>query len=279
MTQQGSWLRLLGRALLAAGLLSGSGCLSFVHPVDPPLHDLVGSCQELPQCCRDHVYVFLIHGMDPLDLANLAGLNKYFRQLGFHQTYYGQLYHTGYFKKEIRRVHQEDPEARFVLVGFSFGANCVRSVAQAVKTDGVHIDLLVYLGGNTLDNIPEDKPENAVQIVNILASGCIWNGAWMDEAINIHETDVWHFGSPTHPRTLEVLTEELFAVASTVPVVDPPVYKGPVLQGEPTPRPVEAPTETRRDEWDFLKPVTHLPAAPPQNPQRPSIPAGALVGR
>src|SRR5262249_46603769 len=154
--------------------------------------------------------------------------------LGFNKTYYGQLYHTCYFRKQVRRIHEEDPEARFVLIGFSFGANMVRTVAQDVKEDGIDIDLLLYLGGNTLENKPRYRPENALRLVNILAHGYIWNGTQFDDGENLNVEDVWHFGSPTHPRTLEVLTRDLFEIACSVPIIEPvePVDK-PAPDAEP----------------------------------------------
>ena len=141
-------------------LLAQTGCLSFCHPIEPPSPEVFTACKELPQPCRNHVYVFFIHGMDPLDFCDLSGVRDYVQSLGFIKTYYGQLYHTWYFTDEIRKVHQRDPEARFALVGFSFGANMVRNVANAVRADGVNVDLIVYLGGNTLTNSEEDRPPN-----------------------------------------------------------------------------------------------------------------------
>jgi hypothetical protein len=181
--------------------------------------------------------------MDPFDWANLAGVRDYIQALGFHKTYYGQLFHTLKYRKEICRVHAEDPNARFVLIGFSFGANMVRYLANSAKDDGIPIDLLVYFGGNTLKNEAYDQPDNTARIVNILASGAIWNGAWMDRAENVHETDVYHFGSPSHPYSLQMLARELAVVSSHVVVVE----DGPAL-----------PTAESLGEWDFLKPVSRL---------------------
>jgi hypothetical protein len=118
----------------------------------------------------------------------------------------------------------------------------------------------MYLGGNTLKNTPEDQPENAREIVNILATGCIWNGAQMDRAQNYNVSDVFHFGSPTHPLTLEVLARELAVIACFVPAPQSPVpspqMDGPLpMPNETMPRAVD-----RRDEWDFLKPVARLSA-------------------
>jgi hypothetical protein len=217
----------------------------------------------------------MIHGLDPFDYANFSGLRDYLHTLGFNNTYYGQLYHAGHFKGEVRRIHREDPEARFVLIGFSFGANMVRSIAQDVKSEGIRIPLLVYLGGNTLENTPEDHPDNADRLVNILANGWIWNGAQFDDAENINEDDVHHFGSPTHPRTLEALTREITEVASSVPVVER-LDSQPATDSneEPTPRPANRASPAQHDGWDFLKPVTRLGTSPEQNQDNKATPAG-----
>jgi hypothetical protein len=258
MKQQGCWQKVLWIGLLAVGLASGSGCASLFHSVEPAKAECALSFQELPKCCRDHVYIFLVHGVDPLDFANLAGVRKYLIELGFPKVYYGQLYHAGHCAKEIRKIHQEDAEARFVLIGFSLGSNMARNICHGVKDEGIHVSLLVYLGGNTLENTPKDKPENAGRIVNILASGCIWNGAWMDGVENIHETDVWHFGTPTHPRTLRLFADELATVAASVPIIQEEPKSMPAAEEEPKPRSARSIQSVQRDEWDFLKPVTSL---------------------
>lgn len=263
MTQHGCWRRALGGSIVAVVLLTAPGCLSFIHPISPACPELAEPCRMLPRCAREHVYVFFIHGMDPADAANLSGVRDYVQSLGFHQTYYGQLYHTHHFKKTLHDIHEKDCEARFVLVGFSFGANMVRNLALAAKEEGVRIDLLVYLGGNTLKDVPRDQPDNVVRVVNILAQGCIWNGATMQRAENVQVLGRWHFGSPSHPFTLQVLAQDLAEIASEVPVHMPPQPQMPPWdETAPTPRRIEARKPAQRDEWDFLKPVSTLGEAP-----------------
>jgi hypothetical protein len=259
MVRQDRWVSTLAW-LVTATLWAGScGCMSFLHPVQSDTQDMVEYCKELPDYSRDHVYVFLVHGMDPLDYANLRGMRDYLHQLGFNKVYYGQLYHTPYFKKELVRIHEEEPEAHFVLIGFSFGANMVRNMAVEARDHGIPIDLLMYMGGNTLENVPDDRPENALRIVNILACGCIWNGATLDGAENINLDDVWHFGSPSHARTIETLTRQMAAVAGDVPVPQPEeTAVVPGFSDEPTPRPALSRGASKRDDWDFLKPVSRL---------------------
>lgn len=259
MTQQGRWRRRLGVVSLAAlSLLGGQGCLSFVHSLPLPPKEQIVQSEGIPAPARHHVHIFLIHGLDPLDLANLGGLTEYINQLGYFKTHYGQLYHLWEFKKEVARIHKQDPQARFVVMGFSFGANVARALVNAVKEEGVFIDLLIYMGGNTLDNTPRTQPEHVVHIVNILALGCIWNGAEMDRADNIHYNDVCHFGSPTHPKTRELLARELAAVAARVPYVEKVPPLSPEIEQEiPLPRRLgrnRLPQETPPlpAEWNFL---------------------------
>jgi hypothetical protein len=262
MGQRASWAGTLGRWLLAGVLGTGTGCMGFIHPVPPAPKELCEPCRSLPQACRGHVYVFLVGGMDPCHWANLGGLCSYLNSLGFTKTYCGELYHCWYFDSEIKKLHREDPEARFVLLGFSFGANVVRNLAQSAAKDGITIDLLVYCGGNTLKDCPRDRPENCLKIVNVLvSSGFIWNGDTLQGADNAEVDGGWHFSSPTNPYTVNALVSELAVIAARVPFVAP---RDPVLPPEeaPAPRrlgPAEVPEPTTaRDEWDFLKPVQHL---------------------
>jgi hypothetical protein len=258
MRRMGIGRRVVRGGMLLAALSGAPGCLSYLHPVDPPPPELSGLCRSVPKNSRDHVYVFLVHGMDPFNFANLSGVRDYVQSLGFNKTYYGQLYHTFQFDKQIRQIRNEDPDAHFVLIGFSFGANMVRDLAQWAKDDGISIDLLVYLGGNTLENRPEDKPGNVKQIVNILASGCIWNGAKMDGAINLHETNVWHFGSPTHKQTLEVLSEQLARVAEAIPSKPDDPSMLPVPHDEPSPRAMMSHVSAKPVEGDCLRPLCRM---------------------
>ena len=258
--------RLLGIGVLAALLAATSGCLSFCHPIAPPKPEVAQATQSAPKCCRDHFHVFLVQGLDPLDFSNMEGLRDYIQALGFKNTYFGQLYHTIYFKHEMQRIRQADPEAHFILIGFSFGANMVRDLALAAQRANVPIDLLIYLGGNTLDNTPHDRPDNCLMVVNILASGCIWNGTWFDNAENFHLPDVWHFGSASHRVTLEVLTRDLATVVHNQ-CGEPVPAEAPL----PMPRPVAAPLTAAQNDWSFISPTDRLTYQPPSGGPMPEV--------
>jgi hypothetical protein len=168
------------------------------------------------------------------------------------------MWHTAGFEDTIRTIYAQDHDARFVLIGFSLGANCIRALANHLHEDGdVPVDLMMYLGGNTLKDDAHSQPPNVKRFVNVLAWGFIWNGAEMGQADNVHVEDVWHFGSPTHPETLQRLSAALAEVGSAVHFIQPP--PPPVLHPEPTPRPVAATARVAADEWDFLRPMGDLP--------------------
>jgi hypothetical protein len=237
--------------------LSASGCLGYLHPVKPAPDY---SCPPpLPHTCQQHVHIFFVTGLDPLDYANLNGVAEYLHSLGYNSTYVGQMFHADAFEAEIRRLSQEDPNAHFVLIGFSFGANIVRNIANnLMHSDNIPIDLLVYLGGNTLEDVPETQPENVGKVINVLGVGWIWHGSCLPGAENLNIEDRFHFGTPTHGSTLNALACELTEIAARVPfcelITPPPDEQLPV-----TPRPVKPPPAAAApDEWDFLKPAKHL---------------------
>jgi hypothetical protein len=274
MFDTGRWRRSLAQCLLALGLASQAGCLSCMHPVEPPEPHFSDACQTVPVGCRNHVYVFLMNGLDPINYGNLTGLRDYVQELGFGKTYYGQLFHAGWFEKEIRRIHQDDEDARVVLIGFSLGVQQMHSVAKDLNEEGIPIDLLIFLSGNhPVAFMPEDRPANVHRVVNILASGSMKAYGVREYAENVRlPEDTWHFGSPTHPYTLEKLSEELAALALTVPLREivrpqqppdeeapkPRPVKPPSDEEAPKPRPVKPPSQIPTDEWDFLKPVSFL---------------------
>ncbi len=239
-------------------LFFGMGCLSSFHPVRPP-HDWAEAPPPMPpRACQDHVYVFFVHGLDPLDYANLNGLRKFVHDLGYTRTYFGQVYHGPHFEKEIRQIHGNDEQARFVLIGFSAGANVVRNIANDVADDGVYIDLLVYLGGNTLEDEDRNRPANVGKVLHVLCSGYIWKGYDITGVENIRYPDKWHFDSPTHPETLRRLAEELLEVCGRVTVTVPVESEQPEIA--PMPRPV---SQARKasvvpPDWDLLKPRAAL---------------------
>jgi hypothetical protein len=238
--------------LTLAGLLAGvGGCCSCFNPVDPPAEPVIQTCHELPKYCRDHVYVFFMNGFDPVNYGNLTGIREYVDTLGFHKTYYGQLYHVGYFADEMKQIHKEEPDAHFVLVGFGCGARQIRCLAEKVNAEGISVDLMVYLDG---------KLPDGMGLENGPVVGTIHDGNLTPASAG---PNLWLFGNPTKHQTVEMLGQQLMHIACTIPVMEPPEPEQlPFPREEPTPRPVKRQVPSKNSEWDFLKPVhnpVHLP--------------------
>jgi hypothetical protein len=141
------------------------------------------------------------------------------KQLGFRNSHCGQSWQAAAFGEQICDIRRRDPAARFVVVGFSAGANRARDIAQELKGQGVRIDVLVYLGADTIENVPASRPDNVGQIVNITGHGYLprggdlfYNGSDIDGAQN-QRLDARHMLLPTRPETVQTLATQLLAVA------------------------------------------------------------------
>jgi pimeloyl-ACP methyl ester carboxylesterase len=258
------WHRRFVRGLLVGvGLASLTGCLGFVHPVATPSAEVAQVCQGMPALARRHAYVFFVNGLDPVNLGNLTGLRDYVQGLGFPMTYYGQLYHTPWFAGELRRIRAQDPEARFVLVGFSLGSQMVRALAESAGKEEVSIDLMLCLSGNALLAAPADRPANVGRLILVTPGDGTAQGA--EGAEEYHLADASYFSTPAHPETLHLLKEQLLAIASRVPIAVPSPPPLPVdPETAPMPRPVSpaAGGSAANQEWDFLRPAANLSPVP-----------------
>lgn len=256
MSSRRRWLHLLGTGLLAGALLGQAGCLSCCHPIDQPAPEQVTACHTVPACCRSHVYVFLVDGLDPVRFCNFAGVHDYLIQLGFIKTYHGELYHCFWFNSEIHQIHKEDPDARFVIVGHGAGAKMARSMAQDLQAESIPVHLLVYVDGSMM-NGHEPRPGNVERVINAHVSGYVWSSKPVADADNVYLDGASTFSAATDRQTLDLLSHELMQLAMTVPmrVTEP---APPLPETGPTPRPVERSTTAARDDWDFLKPNSQL---------------------
>jgi hypothetical protein len=190
-------------------------------------------------------------------------------------TWFGHYWHIGHFCKEIVRLHREDPDAHFVVVGFVNGADPGCKLVDKVGGYGICVDLLVRLDSNLIGKDEGDRPANARKVITIVASDDKEKRAPADDAEEMYVASTGPFGPATHSGTLELLARELARLAGSIPAVeDVPVHTFP--RHEPTPRPVlTVQAKHEPDEWDFLEPVSverrqPLPTMvlPPEAPSR-----------
>jgi pimeloyl-ACP methyl ester carboxylesterase len=203
----------------AAPLSMDHGDLGYVHPIETPRPEVDQLGDQVPQEIKDRTWLFFINGLDPYYLANFRGQCQHLKLLGYNHAYCGQMSHSELFRTMIQQVRRDDSAARVVLIGYSFGANYARSLAHELKDDGVRIDLLVYLGGDTLKNADASRPANVERIVNINGHGSILLGYdLLVKGDNIqgasnHRLDARHFLLPTRPETAELLVRNIVALS------------------------------------------------------------------
>jgi hypothetical protein len=231
MNSFGLWRYLPDLVVLTLIVGNSPGCLGYLHPVAPPPPEWSQPEDAGVVACRDHIHVFFINGLDPFNRSNFLGLSEQVRQLGFPHVYFGQMHDEPEMCCTIARIHREDPGAKFVVVGYSLGANRAASLAHAVGQEGITLDLLVYLSGDTLSNTPADLPANARHIINITGNGCVWlvgGFVWQGQdlvgADNLRLVNVNHYAVPTHEQTLQRLLDGLAGVTAAAPPVPDPSH-------------------------------------------------------
>jgi hypothetical protein len=235
-----------------------------MEPASPITHQHKLLCGSMPQFCRNHVYVFFILGIDPLDCADVGGLRGHLQGLGFIKSYLGDWFCKDHFAKCIHKIREEDKLARFALVGYRLGACSARDLAEKLKGENIPIDLLVYLG----EGAEGARPANVQKLLNIQGTSCLdrfFTPPHIEGAENFLFAEESPKGTVCHPKTLDRLVYELTVVASRIPVVEKPTPPNPFP--EPTPHPLVPVPPGPRDEWDFLKPQPLVP--PGQTPQQP----------
>jgi hypothetical protein len=262
--------------LLAVGLSTATGCLNCCHPVATPPQEQADTCHAIAAVNRRSVHIFLLNGTDDLGCANLQGVQQYLFDLGFTRTYYGEAYHSLCFLSEIRRINKEEPDARFVLIGYDAGAKAACMLANWVAKDDIHFDLIVYIDPLLLNDDLSCHPQNAGEVINVTSG----NGTGLAALETVCVPDAGHYSVATHSSTLCLLANQLGKIAGEadplpapepVPVLEPaPGPMPPADETAPTPRPVPPAQISSRGDWDFLKPSDHLSEEPTQTVATPA---------
>lgn len=167
---------------------------------------------------KERVHVYLVHGWDPLDVGRLRKVRAHCEELGYSNVKIVQFYQWSKVVDEICTAKAENPQTKTLLLGYSAGANSVTHMVNQLHDDHqIDVDRVFYLAGIMLIDNPYTRPEYVGKIIHIRDGGFIIPGMNLTGADNYRFTDVWHFGSPTHPSTLGLLERELQSLAEASP--------------------------------------------------------------
>ncbi len=221
-------------ALVSVAFAGLSGCVLSEHHIGA-CPEVAPNAFELPSCCRNRVYFFLFGDCHPCH--DMDSLRERLIDAGYVKVYCGKCWHLGWFSDELKKIHEQDAEARFVIVSQGGAAPAARELACTAGAVGVAIDLFVYL-----DAVKEPGPVAARQILAIHGEKDDASGAGAAQEYLL--ADAGLEGAAGHPQTLALLLEALAPVAGSVAVLD----------HEPKTDLPDRPVSAKRDNWDFLRP-------------------------
>jgi hypothetical protein len=227
-------------AVLGLGSLFAAGCISCGHD-SCKLSEDAGPLCPVPVCDRRHVYTFLINGLAPNECLDQLRLN--IAERGFEKVGKMELCHTWWLWSEMKRIQRCEPEARFVLVGYGFGAASAVGLARDASRESVTVDAVVLLDPAGV----KDWSGCAERVVVIRAGQPMAT----DESGRCTRVPGGHISLPKQPQTADAIAAVLAETAARVE--HPPFDEVPYFQhpDAPAPRDDRLPPGAP-EEWRFL---------------------------
>jgi hypothetical protein len=216
-------------------LAAGAGCTHCCHKA----YDLALSaedCPELPACQRAKVYAVVVNGFDPLHLGRIEKLAAELNRSGFAKVYTVEFHHAAFVESEVRKIRCDEPDARFVFVGYSHGAGVAQGMAAKLSHEGVAVDALVEL---TPAYLPWAEGHDLSRVGRHVVIGREWqrNGYANTETLAL--PGVGTYSVATNPVTIQTVRDILTASTANVPHEEGPFYPMLPLNDDPAPLPGE----------------------------------------
>jgi hypothetical protein len=219
--------------VMGASVLLSAGCNSCPHKAYAQSLRPVEEVSVIAPA-RARVNVFLMNGADLLEVGGLSELKDGIVAGGFPKVYYAQRFDREWYRRELHRLHREDPDNRFVLIGYGTAADQLRQLAVQVAGEQIPLDRVIFL---------DPAGENADLTNCPFPSLVIRSHHWRlsprlqpTESMTIHRTR--HPNVPDSPATVQQVLEILIDSACRVPLNIPPIECVPEIDPKrPRPRP------------------------------------------
>jgi hypothetical protein len=142
------------------------------------------------------------------------------------------------------------------------------ALAESVGKEGVHVAMLASIDPYWWSSAPRRKPANVEQVMHVHGERMLF-APTLSSGADVQIPGAWPTNVTANPLAVETLARALANVAGAVS--RPPPSPAPEYANEfPTPRPVTR-GEGTKDAWDFLKPITILPAPHVSSEERTSL--------
>jgi hypothetical protein len=257
-------------------VLANAGCVSCCDKSYKTAREHGPEC-DLPLPCRNQVYVFMIHGCTPTCDGGLETLRQRLAESGFAKVGVGEFASAPCIHCEIMKIHKCEPDAKFVLLGYDFGAAAAECLGRELSDKGVPIEGIVLL-----DPLACGQPCGGRRL--LVTSGTTLSTAPYTDRLVV--SDANHYKLPAHPRTAAAIIEMLKDIAARdcEDAGDPvPLWTYPHAPEMHT-----GSTAPIGPEWKFLADTTEIPEAlnpratsqqkPAPAPYGPPNAAGAVMG-
>jgi hypothetical protein len=196
------WLLTLAVAISGAN----AGCVSCDHSAHRSALAAGPRC-DIPTCERQKVCVFMLNGLTPPGLSSLDGLRTRLAEQGYSKIGSGELYHAGWVADEMKQALADNPDARFVLIGYDLGGGEVAKLAARSVKAGMPIDAVVLLD-------PVGKASKTPTGTRTLLVSSATRAAIGAQTETVLIPDAGHFNLPTHPKTVAVVCNLLNEIAA-----------------------------------------------------------------
>jgi hypothetical protein len=237
--------------VIGAAIQLAAGCAHFPSASNTqclrPVEEVAAPAQA-----RTRVNVFLMNGADILEVGGMSELKDDIVAAGYPKVYYAQRPDREWYRKELHRLHREDPLNRFVLIGYGTAADQIRELAVQVTREQIPLDVVVFIDpvGERADLTNCPFPSQVIRSQRWRLSPRLQTS----EKLQIQGTN--HLNVPNSLGTVEQVVAIVTASALRVPLNLPPVECVPVIDPK---RPIPRPAEPKLipplpPEWQFLCP-------------------------
>ncbi|QEL17878.1 hypothetical protein [Limnoglobus roseus] len=194
------------------------------------------SCPEYPADQRAKVYAIIFRGFDPFHLTHVEKLREELNQHGFAKVYCVDFYHEAFIEKEIKRILCEDPDARFVVVGYSLGAGVAQNLVTRVTACSVPVDALVEIAPVYLP-FTGTGPDLSRVGRHLIIANSYTQPACHTRAEVLNLSGAGFLTEPSNPVTVQMLRDILMASAEHVPPSSNDAHPTVPLVDNPAPLP------------------------------------------
>jgi len=217
---------------------------------------------------RQQVYLFIMNGDDVLELSGLMKLRDDLTDAGFPKAYYAQKEDRNWYRREMARLHRDEPDARFVMLAYGTAAERTLALATVALQERQPLDAVIFLEPSGIEgNLRDGLPTTTVTVRSHRRRATL--GLVTTEEHEIAGTG-WN-SLARHPQLLPIVLDQLLRSAAKVRLEDTrltlpalPLHEA----SEPTPRPVEAKTTAAEPGYEFL-PAMPRSISPPK-PKKPA---------